>query len=294
MANRPPHVLSQLDPTTDPSAIGRRSDCGETAEAMILQAGGLPDSPADVIRELGHDGVTNEGELLGLLLHRGASEVYAGPDFRAFKGFVGVGDTYGLALIHDDNSANPDVNGPNLHWIDPYRVNADGTTQCCNPWPDSTGHGRDVAYADSVLSRAFVWGAVVRWPAVVVVNPKPTNGQPVHTATMEDEMGVFGPGWTGKRPQRDDGESFWFDPDGTVWHGYENGGARQPNQPENLGAPPAAGAFTVLGITALHTGLPSPSYTEVRVLVRDTSGLRVFSRALPWAGGTTGDWVTTG
>ena len=155
---------------------------------MILQGAGLPDSPQDVIRELGHDGVTNETELLNLLIRRGGESRYAGYDWAQLWPHVAVApNVYLLILIRDNNTANPDMNGRNLHWIACYRENSDGTLQCVNSWPDASGKGRDIAYSPAQLGAAFVWGAAVAFANAAPVSAhQPTGGVPEAALTAKE------------------------------------------------------------------------------------------------------------
>lgn len=158
MSARPPVVYSQLS-VNDPQ---RTNDCGEVVDAELLSVGGVAATPAQVIDMLGHDGVTNANELVSLLRSNGAS-VQPGVTWQQTVDGVAAGG-WGLTLIRDNNDADPSPTGTHSHWVLPYNVNADGSVQTLNSWPDASGNGRDVAYASALLSSAYQWGAVVTWP----------------------------------------------------------------------------------------------------------------------------------
>ncbi len=125
---------------------------------MLMQAGGINVVPEDIIATLGHDGITGMDELCNLLAAAGAALTRnVGGDWYSQ---LDTGDAYGLFLIHDNDAADPDINGRWRHFIVPYRANGDGFVQCANPWG-----GRDIAYSIDSISAALMDATIVRWPS---------------------------------------------------------------------------------------------------------------------------------
>src|ERR1017187_1947646 len=189
MAARPP-LLNQL---SLPDAQ-RSSDCGETATAMLLEAGGFPDTPEEEISDLNHSGVTSTPELSGLLVANGATVTPV--PAADFPTLLAAGDAYALVLIHDDNNANPSPSGPFRHYIAAYAIASSGAVKCVNPWG-----GRDMAYDRATLVASTIWVAVVRFPATPVDNPTPVHtGTPTSAVTEEPPMNLrFVDSWNGSQ-----------------------------------------------------------------------------------------------
>lgn len=62
-----------------------------------------------------------------------------------------------FALFHDNNRADPDVNGPYHHYSDIYD-HYPGGWQFANPWG-----GRDIGYGDAQTRAALEYVFAVRW-----------------------------------------------------------------------------------------------------------------------------------
>jgi hypothetical protein len=143
-----PLIINQLT-LNDPAA---RSDCGESAVSMILQAFGINDTPLEEIQDLGHDSFTVFPELVKLLTDN--KLVVTGVSGAAMADGLATADA--LVLIHDNNNADPDPAGAYEHFLVAYRLNSNGTVQCANPWG-----GRDIAYSRATLAAATIQAALV-------------------------------------------------------------------------------------------------------------------------------------
>ncbi|MDP9115817.1 MAG: hypothetical protein M3O28_00810 [Actinomycetota bacterium] len=178
MANRPP-LLNQLSLPDNQ----RSNDCGETAVAALLQAGGFPDTPMEEISDLNHNGSTQTGELSQLLRDNGAVVT---PISGQWPVLLSAGDAYALVLIRDNSNADPDPNGAFRHYVVAYAIDPSGGVRCMNPWG-----GRDMVYDRGVIEAATVWVALVRFSAQQAGNKQPTGGTPQQELQMTPEQAAM-------------------------------------------------------------------------------------------------------
>ena len=133
------------------------TDCGEACVAMVLQHLGHNVSVQDVLAQ--HYSYTDIQEVQALLIHFGivGTSIISG-------GFSNA-DSLVIALIHDNNYANPDRSGPNEHYIVVYGQDA-ANVYTANPWG-----ARDIAYPLSQFNPAYIAGVVIPIAANTVSAP---------------------------------------------------------------------------------------------------------------------------
>jgi hypothetical protein len=109
---------------------------------------------------------------------------------------------------------------------------------------------------------------------------------------------IYGSAWSAKRPTptgipQSSGDIHWFD--GLhVYRAWENNGALADG-PHDLGVPP--GTDKVLGVCGVFTGdfaHAGSSWTEIRVMVHNPSGIQFFRKAANWGGPVDANWIRIG